>query len=151
MTARINFVRTAPELLQEMREREHAESELGLDPHLLELIRLRASQINACATCLEFHSKSAIELGVAQNKLHVLSAWVESSLFSEKERAALALTEAVTRISKGGISDELYARVRAHFDEAEFVNLVRVISTINTWNRLLVSMQIGSVAEMAGN
>ena len=113
----------------------------GLEPGLLELVRIRASQLNGCAFCLDMHNHDARVAGEDQPRLDVLSAWREvPDLFTAKEAAALALTEAVTRISDEGVSDQLWDEVAMHFDEKQIVRLLLAIVTINVWNRLAVSV-----------
>ncbi|HVU60720.1 MAG TPA: carboxymuconolactone decarboxylase family protein [Mycobacteriales bacterium] len=114
--------------------------ESGLDHSLYELIKIRASQLNSCAYCLDMHSRDARAAGEDQRRLDVLSAWREApDLFTEPERAALALTEAITRIGDGGVSDEVWDTARKHFDDVGMVNLLMAVSVINVWNRLAVS------------
>lgn len=111
----------------------------GLDPLLYELVKIRASQLNGCAYCLDMHNRDARAKGEDQRRLDVLSAWREApDLFSERERAALALTEQVTRI-EGGVDDEVWRAVTEHFDEQGTVHLLMAIATINVWNRLAVA------------
>ena len=111
-----------------------------LERPLLELVRIRASQINGCAFCLDMHHRDAREAGEAQRRLDVLSAWHETDgLFSEREEAALALTEAVTRIADGGVAEDVWQSAAAQFTEEELVQLLMAIATINVWNRLAVS------------
>lgn len=111
----------------------------GLDPPLYELVKIRASQLNGCAYCLDMHNRDARAKGEDQRRLDVLSAWREApDLFSERERAALALTEQVTRI-EGGVDDEVWRAVTEHFDEQGTVHLLMAIATINVWNRLAVA------------
>lgn len=111
-----------------------------LEPRLYELIKIRASQLNGCAFCLDMHNRDARRLGEDQRRLDVLSAWREApELFTEPERAALALTEAVTRIGDGGVVDEVWRQAAAQFDEAGLVHLLMAIVTINVWNRLAVA------------
>jgi AhpD family alkylhydroperoxidase len=111
----------------------------GLDPKLLELIKIRPSQINGCAYCLDMHTKDAIAMGETEQRLFMLNAWREAPFYSEAERAAIALTEAVTNISDAGVPQELYEQVRKHFDEGQFVNLIMAINAINCWNRMAIS------------
>lgn len=112
----------------------------GLETELRELIKIRASQLNSCAFCLDMHNRDARKEGVDQRKLDVLSAWREApDLYSGRERAAMELTEAVTRIGDAGVPDDVWARVQAQFSEAESVHLLMAIATINVWNRLAVS------------
>lgn len=112
----------------------------GLDKPLYELIKIRASQLNGCAFCLDMHHRDARAAGEDQRRLDVLSAWREApELYSEAERAALALTEAVTLIGEHGVSDDVWADARRHFDEAGMVHVLMAIAVINVWNRLAVS------------
>ena len=114
--------------------------ESGLDPRLYELVKIRASQLNGCAFCLDMHLRDARDKGEDQRRLDVLSAWREApELFSDAERAALAFTEAVTRIGDGGVSDAVWDEVAAHFDDAGTVHLLMAVATINVWNRLAVT------------
>lgn len=114
--------------------------ESGLDERLYELVKIRASQLNGCAFCLDMHHRDARAAGENQRRLDVLSAWREApDLFSPVERAALALTESVTLIADGGVPDDVWAEVREHFDEAGTVQLLMAAAVINVWNRLAVS------------
>src|SRR5438876_8189986 len=118
-----------------------AAEESGLDRSLLELVKTRASQINGCAYCLDMHSKDARALGETEQRLYVLDAWEEAPFYSERERAALALTEAVTRITEGHVPDAVFERARAHFNEQELIALVFTLTTINAWNRLAITLR----------
>ena len=118
-----------------------AVDECGLEESLLHLIKLRASQINGCSFCVDMHSREARQDGETEQRLYLVAAWKESPLFSERERAALAWTEAVTKISDNGVPDELYARTLTHFSEEELVKLSVAVGMINTWNRLCVPFQ----------
>lgn len=112
----------------------------GLPKPLYELVKIRASQLNGCAFCLDMHCRDAREGGEDQRRLDVLSAWREApGLFSETERAALALTEAVTRLGPEGVPDDVWEPATAHFPGAQIVPLLMAIATINVWNRLAVS------------
>jgi AhpD family alkylhydroperoxidase len=112
----------------------------SVEEGLLELIRIRASQLNGCGFCLDMHTRDAVNHGEDPRRLHVLAAWREApQLYTERERAALALAEAVTLIAGGGVPDEVWAGVTAHFDERETVHLLMAIATINVWNGLAVS------------
>lgn len=111
----------------------------SLEPGLLELVKLRASQINGCAYCLDMHSKDARAAGESEQRLYVLDAWREAPFYSERERAALAWTEAVTRVADTGVPDDVYKEVREHFGEAEMIDLTLAVAAINSWNRLSVS------------
>ena len=112
----------------------------GLEPALLDLVKIRASQINGCAFCLDMHNREARERGERQRRLDVLSGWHEvPTMFTDREQAALWLTEAVTRIAEGGVVDDIWDRVGTQFTDQETVRLLMAISTINVWNRLAVS------------
>jgi AhpD family alkylhydroperoxidase len=111
----------------------------GLDKGLIELVKVRASQINGCAFCLQFHLDLARQLGIAPAKLDLLVVWREISLFSQRERAALAWTEALTAISGEGVSDSLYAEATALFSQDELASLTTAIAVINAWNRIGVA------------
>jgi AhpD family alkylhydroperoxidase len=113
----------------------------GLEPLLLELIKLRASQINGCAYCLDMHTKDARAMGETEQRLYTVSAWRETPFFTERERAALALTEAVTLVSIDHVPDVVYAQAHAQFNDAELIDLVMAIATINTWNRLAITFR----------
>jgi AhpD family alkylhydroperoxidase len=110
----------------------------GLETSLLELVRLRASQINGCAYCIDMHTKDARAEGETEQRLHTLSVWRETPFFSDRERAALEWTEAVTEIGHGHVSDEVYERVRCQFQDAELVNLTMAVIAITGWNRLAI-------------
>ena len=119
---------------------EHYVGSSQLEPTLLELVRIRASQLNGCAFCLDMHQRDAREHGETQRRLDVLPVWREvATLFTYREQAALALTEQVTRLADGGVSDDVWQAVAANFAEAEIVHLLMAIATINVWNRLAVS------------
>jgi AhpD family alkylhydroperoxidase len=109
---------------------------VSLEPALLELVRLRASQINGCAYCVDMHSGDARKGGESERRLYALAVWPETPFFTARERAALALTEAVTRLSQGPVSDEVYAEAAARFSETELAELIWAIAVINAWNRL---------------
>jgi AhpD family alkylhydroperoxidase len=139
MKMRLNYMKVQPESLQTLLKLEGYVTKSGLDPKLLELIKIRASQINGCAYCLDMHTKDAIAMGETEQRLFMLNAWREAPFYSEVERAAIALTEAVTNISDAGVPQELYEQVRKHFDEGQFVNLIMAINAINCWNRMAIS------------
>jgi AhpD family alkylhydroperoxidase len=113
------------------------------DPVLAELVMIRASQINHCAFCLDMHLKAARKNGEPEDRIQLLNAWEEAEdLYSERERAALALTEAVTVLSEGFVPDEVYDRAAKVFDESELAHLIGLITVINSWNRLMVSRRV---------
>ena len=113
----------------------------SLEPSLMELIKIRASQINGCAFCLHMHALEARQQGETEERLYLLDAWRESPLYSERERAALAWTEALTLVADSHAPDEVYEQVRAHFTEEEQVQLTLLIVTINGWNRIQVAFR----------
>jgi AhpD family alkylhydroperoxidase len=115
--------------------------ECGLEASLQELVKIRASQINGCAFCLAMHVRDAKKLGESDERLHLLNAWEESPIYSPRERAALAWTEAVTLVAEGHVPDEVYAEVRRHFSEKELVGLTVAVVTINAWNRFQIAFR----------
>ncbi len=141
MTERINYSKVVPGGYRAMSGLEKAVRESGLEPSLLDLIKLRASQINGCAYCLDMHWKDARARGESEQRLYSLDAWRETSYYTERERAALAWTEAVTQIAVNHVPDELYEQVRPHFSEEELVNLTLTVVAINGWNRLAISFR----------
>ncbi|MEU1228302.1 carboxymuconolactone decarboxylase family protein [Streptomyces sp. NPDC005828] len=134
---RMNFSTVAPKVFKAVLALDSAARE-GLDPVLLELVQIRASQINRCAYCIDYHTTDARKGGETEERIYQLTAWEESSLFTAKERAALALTEAVTLLPEG-VSDEVYAQAAEHFEEKELAQLIALIFTTNAWNRMNVS------------
>jgi AhpD family alkylhydroperoxidase len=112
-----------------------------LEPSLIELVKMRASQINGCAYCIDMHSKDARAEGETEQRLYALSAWRETPFFTDRERAALAWTEAVTLVSEGHVPDLVYEETRQRFSEEELVNLTMAVVTINGWNRLCVAFR----------
>lgn len=141
MTPRFDYHHSAPEALNAMLTLSDYTSRCGLDPTLAELVKIRASQLNGCAYCLEMHTREARALGETEPRLHLLAAWRESPLYTERERAALAWTEAITLIATSRAPDDVYADVRAHFSEVDLVNLTLAIGVINTWNRLAIGFR----------
>ncbi|MCD0481883.1 carboxymuconolactone decarboxylase family protein [Streptacidiphilus sp. ASG 303] len=114
----------------------------GLDPVVAELVRTRASQLNGCAFCLDMHSRDARRRGVPEHKLHTLAAWRETPFFTARERAALALTEAVTRLGDHGVPDEVYDEAARRFEEPELARLLALAVAINAWNRIGVATRM---------
>ena len=139
MTHRIDYRRAAPGAVQAMRALQDYIQQSGLEASLLELVKLRASQINGCAYCLDMHSKEARALGETEQRIYVLSAWRDAPFYTPRERAALAWTEAMTLIADG-VSDDVYESVRQEFDDKELVDLTLAIVTINGWNRLAIGL-----------
>lgn len=138
MSQRLSYFDVDPEGLAPMLALEAHIRRSGLDHTIVELVKMRASQLNGCAYCLDMHSKDALAAGETAQRLHVLPAWREAPFYTERERAALAWTEALTHLPSGGVPDELYESVRAHFEEKEMVVLTLVIVAINSWNRLAI-------------
>jgi len=118
----------------------------GLEHSLLELVKTRASQINRCGYCIDMHTKDARAGGESEQRLYLLPAWREAPFYTERERAALEWTEALTQISENDVADELYQRVRRQFDEKELVDLTLAVTAINSWNRLAIAFrtEVGS-------
>ena len=141
MKARIAYTQVAPEALRAMLNLERYGHESGLEHSLMLLMKMRASQINGCAYCIDMHSKDARAAGESEQRLYALSAWHEAPFFTDRERAALAWTETLTLISETDVPDELYAEVRTHFSEKELVALTMVVVAINGWNRLAISFR----------
>jgi AhpD family alkylhydroperoxidase len=139
MNARINLMSVNPGILHAMLGLEKQVSKGGLDSRLLDLVRMRASQINGCAYCLDMHSKDARAAGETEQRLYGLNAWRETPYYSARERAALEWTEALTLIIEGHVPDEVYERVRQEFSEDELAHLTLAIVAINGWNRLNVA------------
>jgi AhpD family alkylhydroperoxidase len=139
MQERFNGAKVAPGGYKAMLGLEQYLHESGLDEKLLDLVKLRASQINGCAYCIDMHWKDLRVLGESEQRLYGLDAWRESTYYSERERAALGWTEAVTLITQGHAADEVYEGVRVQFSEKEIADLTLAIATINAWNRLAIS------------
>ncbi len=141
MSQRIAYSDVSPAIVGAFSKVEGLVRQSGLEHSLLELVKMRASQINGCGYCLDMHSKDARAAGETEQRLYVLSAWREAPFYSERERAALEWTEAITLIADGEVADELYQHVREHFGEKELVDLTFAIVMINGWNRLAISMR----------
>lgn len=139
MKLRLNYRTASPHVFQAMTSLQKADSSSAIDPVLHELIKIRVSQINGCAFCLDMHAKDLLKLGDYQDHILLLSVWREAPIFTETERAALELAEAVTRISETGVPEAVYGHVREYFDEKEFMELILAINTINGWNRIAIS------------
>ncbi len=141
MARRIDYQRAAPGALKAMRGLEDYVRTCGLEHDLLELVKLRASYLNGCAFCVDMHSKDARAAGESEQRIYAVPVWRETPFFTERERAALAWTEAVTELGRSGVPDALFEEVRAHFTDDELVNLTMAVVTINGWNRLAVSFR----------
>ncbi|MHA6760889.1 carboxymuconolactone decarboxylase family protein [Streptacidiphilus sp. PAMC 29251] len=141
-TQRMNLGKLAPEVYRAMVALDQA-SRKGVDPVLAELVRIRSSQLNHCAFCLDMHTRDARKAGESEERIHLLSAWEEAGpVFTEKEQAALALTEAITVLTDGFVPDAVYERAAKHFEEEELAHLIAVVFTINSWNRIAVSTRM---------
>lgn len=141
MQPRINIFKVAPSAIQAMKSIGDYVHNSGLEESLLDLVVVRASQINRCAHCLDMHIKDARASGETEQRLYSLNAWRETPFYSERERAALAWTEAVTLLSETGVPDDVYAEVQQQFSEEEIVKLTMAVIAINGWNRLNVSLR----------
>lgn len=139
MKQRLDYSKTAPDGVGVLRQLERYLKKAGLEPDLVELVKLRASQINGCAYCIDMHTKDARSRGESEQRLYGVTAWREIPFYSERERAALAWTESVTRISEEQTREEIYQQVRQHFTERELVDLTLAVIAINSWNWLAIS------------
>jgi AhpD family alkylhydroperoxidase len=137
----MNFFQAAPDTIKALTTLEAQIQASGLEQSLIELVKTRASQINGCAFCINMHTQDARKRGETEQRLYLLNAWREAPVYTERERAALAWTEAVTLIAETHAPDDVYNEVRAHFSEVETVNLTMLIATINSWNRLAISFR----------
>lgn len=142
MTQRLDYKNANPGAFKAMLALESHVRGSDIEHSLLELIKIRVSQINRCAFCLDMHTRDARAAGETEQRLYVLPAWRETSLYSERERAALAWAEVVTRISTDNVHDDLYAEVCRHFDEKSLVDLTVAIIAINGWNRLAIPFRV---------
>ena len=141
MKARLNANMAAPEAMKALLGLQAHVNDCGLEHGLLELVKYRASQLNGCAWCMDMHTKDARAAGETEQRLYLLSAWRECPFYSEREQAALAWTEAVTRLAEDGVSDEVFAAAKAQFSEPELVELTMAIIAINGWNRINVAFR----------
>jgi AhpD family alkylhydroperoxidase len=141
MEPRLSYSKIAPDGIKAMSNLNRYVEECGLEPLLLELVKMRASQINGCAYCIDMHSKDARALGESEQRLYALNAWRETPFYNERERAALLWTEELTLLSETHASDAVYEEVRQHFSDKEMVNLTLAIVVINGWNRLAVGFR----------
>lgn len=141
MQARLNFFSEAPEQMKAVMALKQAIDECGLERTLIHLVNLRASQINGCSYCVDMHSREAREDGASEQRVFLVAAWKESPLFTERERAALAWVECVTRVADGGVPESLYQYACKHFSASELARLTVAIGLINTFNRLCVAFR----------
>ncbi|HEV8574863.1 MAG TPA: carboxymuconolactone decarboxylase family protein [Dehalococcoidia bacterium] len=138
----MKYYRASPSAYQALDALQDYVQRSGLEYSLLELVKLRASQLNSCAFCLDLHWKDARAAGESEERLYMLNAWRESHLYSERERAALAWTEALTLVAETGAPEDIYEETRAHFDEKEISDLSLAIGAINAWNRMAIGFRL---------
>lgn len=141
MSQRIDYQKIAPNAIHGLIQIEKYLQETGMDPKIYELVKLRASQINGCAYCIDMHTKDARAGGETEQRLYSVSVWREAPYYTEKEKAALEWTEALSLISENEVSDEIYKSVRKEYNEKDLVDLTMVIVAINSWNRLAISFR----------
>ncbi|WP_027376508.1 carboxymuconolactone decarboxylase family protein [Kaistella palustris] len=142
MNQRINLLKTDPRAYEAMIGLEKYLAQSGLDKNLYELIKTRASQINGCAYCINMHTRDAVKLGETEQRLFLLNAWRETDLYTEKEKAVLALTEAMTLITTGHVPDEVYQNAAHHLTEAELAAVIMAVVAINGWNRIAITTRM---------
>ena len=141
MKPRLNAYQVAPDTMKALGALETHLQGSGLEKSLVELVKTRASQINGCAFCINMHTQDARKQGETEQRLYLLDAWREAPLYTDRERAALAWTEAVTLVSETHVPDDVYNDMRAQFSEAEAVNLTMLVGAINAWNRISISFR----------
>ena len=143
MSPRLEYAKVSPDAMHAVLslERYFQSGKSSLETRLVDLVKLRASQINGCAYCVHMHTKEARQRGESEERLYLLSAWHESPLYTARERAALAWTEAVTLVAESRVPDDVYEEARQHFSETELVNLTVAVAAINAWNRLAISFR----------
>jgi AhpD family alkylhydroperoxidase len=146
MEVRLDYKKAFPEGVQGMQRLEAIIRHSGIEPLLYELVKIRASQLNGCAYCIDMHTKDARAHGETEQRIYALSAWHEAPFFTERERAALAWAEAITNIQDGHASEDAYAQVRLQFNEEELARLTFAITQINSWNRICIAFrpEVGS-------
>jgi AhpD family alkylhydroperoxidase len=141
MTTRLDFLKSNPADIKALMGVEEQISKGSLDEILKDLVRLRASQINGCAFCLDMHSADARKAGETERRLSTVSAWRETPFFTERERAALEWTEALTLVAQSHVPDSVWEAVRPHFDDKELIELTLLVTSINSWNRFSVAFR----------
>ena len=149
MQQRIDFTKVSPAAYKAAAALQTYVDQSGLEPKLRELIKIRASQVNGCAHCLAMHTRDARKLGETDERMHLLNAWREAPLYSAREQAALAWTEALTLIAHDHVPDEVFEQARKQFSEKEIVDLTLAVAAINTWNRIAISMRAPPQVESA--
>ena len=141
MKSRLNSYQAAPGVMKAMMALQNEVAQSGLEPSLVGLVEIRASQINGCAFCLHMHTRDARARGETEQRIYLLDAWRESPLYSERERAALAWTEAVTLVSRTHVPDEVYDQAKVVFSDEEMAKLTLLVVTINAWNRFSIAFR----------
>jgi AhpD family alkylhydroperoxidase len=141
MKARLNPYQASPETMKAMMVLENHVRESGLDPTIVELVKIRASQINGCAFCIDMHTHDARGNGEVEERIYLLDAWREAPHYTARERAALAWTEALTLVAQSHVPDAVYAEAREQFAENELVKLTLLVTTINAWNRIAIGFR----------
>src|SRR6516165_2984249 len=141
MKPRMNFYQAAPETMKALMALENQIQASGLEQSLIELVRTRASQINGCAFCINMHTQDARKRGETEQRLYLLNAWREAPFYTDRERAALAWTEAVTKVTEGHVPDAVFEEVREQFNDKELADLTMAIAAINAWNRMAISFR----------
>jgi len=139
---KFNYRTVNPEAYQTMSRFHQFTEGTAIDPKLRELIKIRVSQINGCAFCIDMHARDARKLGESEQRIYLLNAWRETEVYSEAEKAALALSECATQLNGSGVPDQVYEQVLEHYSEKEFVDLLMIINDINSWNRFGVSLHL---------
>jgi AhpD family alkylhydroperoxidase len=140
MEQRVDYYKVAPEAFKIMMEMEKYTKTTSIDRKLRELIKIRASQINGCAYCINMHTADARKMGETEQRLYCISAWRECTFYTDAEKVALELTEHVTLIPTKRVPDKLYKQVSEHYDQRQYVDLVLIINQINSWNRISIAM-----------
>ena len=149
MNARLNPYKVAPSLMKAMEAMEAAVKASGLEGSLIELVKIRASQINGCAYCINMHTSDARAKGETEQRIYLLDAWHESSLYTPRERSALAWTEALTLVASSRVPDSVYETAREQFSEEDLVKLTLLVTTINAWNRIAIAFRIPHAVKAA--
>jgi len=139
MKARLNIAEAQPAAMKAMLHLENSVRGLGLEPSLYELIKIRASQVNGCAYCIDMHTKDARAAGETEQRIYGLDAWRETPYYSDRERAALALAESITLITQGHVPDAVFQEAKKHFDEKELAAAIMACVAINAWNRIAIT------------
>lgn len=142
MEQRMDLAGEIPAAYKAMMGLESFVQSTGMEKSLLELIKIRASQINGCAFCIDMHTKDARKAGVSEQRIYMLNAWREAPFYSDEERAVLALTESVTLVTQGHVPDDVYSEAERHFDTKRLGEIIMAIVTINAWNRIAITTRM---------